>query len=229
MRLDIRSDKCLPGSRAMPRQVVVVDYGIGNVFSVCNALSRIGASPVLSGDSAIITKAERVILPGVGAFSKAMDNLRSQGLDDATAKFIDTGRPFLGICIGMQVLMERSTELGEHAGLGYIKGSVEMIPNISLQGDCLKVPHVGWAKVNNYSTLSHQTAVRPSDRDRYFYFVHSFMCKPSIEENLLATVSYHGRKITAMVGRDNILGVQFHPERSGPSGLTFLKEFCFNN
>lgn len=209
----------------MTKQVVVVDYGIGNVFSVCNALSRIGASPILSGDPVVIAKAERVILPGVGAFSKAMENLRRQGLDDAIANFIDTGRPFLGICIGMQVLMERSTEFGDHAGLGHIKGSVERIPNISGSGSRVKVPNIGWSQVNNVSRLFDKKSSCIPNKQSYFYFVHSYMCKPVNEENLIATASYGGNKITAIVGRDNIFGVQFHPERSGLNGINFLKIF----
>lgn len=209
----------------MTKQVVVVDYGIGNVFSVCNALWRIGASPILSGDPVVIAKAERVILPGVGAFSEAMAHLRRQGLDDAIASFIHTGRPFLGICIGMQVLMERSTEFGDHAGLGHIKGSVERIPNVLSSGSRVKVPHIGWAKVNNTSSPLNNAASCIPNSQRYLYFVHSYMCKPSSEENLFATANYHGNKITAIVGRNNILGVQFHPERSGSAGLSFLSQF----
>lgn len=209
----------------MSKEVVVVDYGIGNVFSVCNALSLIGASPILTGEPATIAKAERLILPGVGAFSKAMENLRSQGLDDAVAKFIDTGRPFLGICIGMQVLMERSTEFGDHAGLGHIKGSVERIPTRTNTGNRVKVPHIAWAKINPNCHLSKKNAFALAYREQYFYFVHSYTCKPLSEDNLIASTSYHGTKITAMVGRDNILGVQFHPERSGPVGLSFLTQF----
>lgn len=206
----------------MPRKVVVIDYGIGNVFSVCNALSRIGESPILSGDPQIIAKAERVILPGVGAFSKAMENLRSHGLDDAISTYIDTGRPFLGICIGMQVLMERSTELGDHIGLGHINGSVERIPNISSSGNRVKVPHIGWSQVNKVSISHSNNASQIKYDQRCFYFVHAYMCKPSSEDNLLATVNYHGEEITAIVSRGNILGVQFHPERSGQEGLNFL-------
>lgn len=209
----------------MTKQVVVVDYGIGNVFSVCNALSRLGASPILSGDPVVIAKAERVILPGVGAFSKAMENLRSQGLDDAIATFIDTERPFLGICIGMQVLMERSTEFGDHAGLGHIKGSVERIPSVSSSGSKVKVPHIGWIKVNKASNSLNNVASCIPNEQNYFYFVHSYMCKPSSAEDVLATANYHGNKITAIVGRDNIFGVQFHPERSGSAGLSFLAQF----
>lgn len=209
----------------MSKKVVVVDYGIGNIFSVCNALLSIGASPILSSDPSIIAKAERIILPGVGAFSKAMENLRSRGLDDAIATFIETGRPFLGICIGMQVLMERSTELGDHHGLGHIKGSVERISNISSSGSRVKVPHIGWGKVDNALYALNYTDSCTQNDQSYFYFVHSYMCKPVNEENLIATANYHGNKITAIIGCDNILGVQFHPERSGPDGLLFIQNF----
>ena len=213
----------------MSKQVVVIDYGIGNVFSVCNALSRIGASPMLSGDPAIIAKAERVILPGVGAFSSAIDNLRSQGLDDAISTFIDSGRPFLGICVGMQVLMERSSEFGTHVGLGYIKGSVERIANIPTKGSKPKIPHIGWAKVNASSNFPDRNLLAFPSGEKYFYFVHSYMCNPTSRANLLATASYHGGDITAVIGRDNVLGIQFHPERSGPEGLRFLHQFLVNN
>jgi glutamine amidotransferase len=209
----------------MSKQVVVIDYGVGNVFSVCNALARIGAYPILSGDPAIIEKAERVILPGVGAFSTAMDNLRSRGLDVAIANFINKGRPFLGICIGMQLLMDRSSEFGNHFGLGFIKGSVELIPNYSNSGSRIKVPHIGWGQVNITSKLTDQIYLNNFNDVAYYYFVHSFVCKPLSPRNLLATVSYHGNNLTAIIGQDNILGVQFHPERSGPEGLRFLHQF----
>ena len=225
----IRSDHSQLGLEAMSKQVVVIDYGIGNVFSICNALSRIGVLPILSGDPGIIAKAERVILPGVGAFSKAMDNVRSKGLDEAIVKFIDTGRPFLGICIGMQMLMERSNELGEHVGLGLINGSVERIPNISISGSGVKIPHIGWAQVNNTSSSLSKDAFCTSNNHSYYYFVHSYMCETSSKDDLLATASYQGIIIAAVIGRDNILGVQFHPERSGPVGLNFLNSFISSN
>ena len=210
------------GLLTMSKQVVVIDCGIGNVYSVCNALSHIGASPILSGDPTIIAKADRVILPGVGAFSKAMENLRKQGLDDAIAKFIEAGRPFLGICIGMQVLMENSTEFGYYTGLGHIKGSVDRISNILVSGSKVKVPHIGWDHVNIISSSFNKEINYIENNHGFFYFVHSYMCKPLSEVNVLATTSYYGNKINAIIGRDNIIGVQFHPERSGPAGLNFL-------
>ena len=209
----------------MSKSIIVIDYGIGNVFSVCNALAKIGGSPVLSGDPTSIAKADRVVLPGVGAFSKAMHKLRRDGLDDSIARFIDTGRPFLGICIGMQVLMERSFEFGDHKGLGHIKGVVERVSNFSLLGKNVKVPIIGWSKINYKPDSNPGNDCNSLNEEEYFYFVHSYMCKPYREENLRATFECHGNKITAIIGRDNILGVQFHPERSGPEGLKFLSRF----
>lgn len=199
--------------------MVVIDYGIGNVFSVCNALSHIGASPILSGDPSVVANAERVILPGVGAFSKAMENLRSQRLDAAIANFIDTGRPFLGICIGMQVLMESSSELGEHLGLGHIKGKVGRLQNLSDGTSKTKVPNIGWFRIVE---KEHDEMISPLGA--HFYFVHSYCCQPIDSDNLMAIVSAGG-EIPAVIGKDNIIGVQFHPERSGPDGLRFLQSF----
>lgn len=211
----------------MSDRVTVVDYGIGNVYSVCNALARIGATPELTGDPAAIAGAERVILPGVGAFSRAMDNLRAGGLDAAIARFIDTGRPFLGICIGMQVLMEVSAEFGKHAGLGYIPGRVERIPDTGSDGRKLTVPHIAWAEVQATTDTASGPLALPQDDagGRHFYFVHSFMGRPADPAHLLATADYGGNAITAAIGRDNILGLQFHPERSGPAGLALLDRF----
>lgn len=214
----------------MSERVTVVDYGIGNVFSVCNALSRIGAEPHLTSDPRDIAGAERLILPGVGAFSRAMENLSSRGHVEAIATFVETGRPFLGICIGMQLLMEVSTEFGEHAGLGHIAGKVDLIANTAVDGTPLDVPHINWAEVTPTDDgTDHPLLVTTADDPgaRYFYFVHSFMAYPDNAAHLLATAAYGGRQITAAVGRDNITGLQFHPERSGAAGLELLKKFSF--
>jgi glutamine amidotransferase len=213
----------------MTKGVVVVDYGIGNVFSVCNALTSIGASPILSGDPARIIQADRVILPGVGSFSRAMNSLRRLGLDYAIADFISSGRPFLGICVGMQVLMERSTEFGDHFGLGHIEGAVERIPAISDTGNKIKIPCVGWEQIKKERNADYKFITSSRFDQHHFYFVHSYMCRPRKVENRLAFVNYHGNNITAMVMRDNVIGVQFHPERSGPAGLSFLDSFVRDN
>jgi glutamine amidotransferase len=211
----------------MSERVTVVDYGIGNVYSVCNALTRIGATPQLTDDPRAIATAERLILPGVGAFSQAMDSLRKAGHDESIGRFLETGRPFLGICIGMQMLMSSSTEFGQHAGLGLIEGEVRRIPDHGADGAPLTVPHVGWADVRTLGAPEAGPLALPADDpgERHFYFVHSYMATPSDPAHLLATTRYGGREITAAVGRDNILGLQFHPERSGPAGLALLARF----
>src|SRR5215210_6176753 len=131
----------------MPTEVVIVDYDIGNVFSVCNAIKHAGGDPVLTGDHKKIAQAERLILPGVGAFGKAVEELYRRDLVDPIRAFCATGRPFLGICVGMQMLMERSTEFGDHSGLGFFLGPVDKIPSVTGDGARLRVPHIGWTEL----------------------------------------------------------------------------------
>lgn len=211
--------------------VVVVDYQIGNVFSVCNAFKAVGVEPILSGDPEVVARAERLVLPGVGAFARAMEELGSRGLDAAALSFIKTGRPFLGICVGMQMLMEKSTEFGETPGLGLIEGDVVRIPATAANGEKHAVPHVGWAtleiprsdaSVPNWAASPLQD-LHPGSSNAYF--VHSYMCQPADPAHLLATVSYNGRDLTAAVRKDNIVGVQFHPERSSLAGQKLFRSF----
>lgn len=212
----------------MSSNIVVVDYGIGNVFSVCNALRQIGAEPELTGDLNAIRSADRVILPGVGAFAHAMDALNSGGISDALRDFVAKGRPFLGICIGMQVLMQRSTEFGLTDGLGFIEGTVERIDAAGPDGTILRVPHIGWGEVVPAEGIAsgawNHSIVGGGDAQE-FYFVHSYHALPTHVSDRHAFVNYGGNRVTAAVQRDNILGVQFHPERSGSAGLNLLQRF----
>jgi glutamine amidotransferase len=224
-RQDFRLDQCLENLRNMSQSVVIVDYGVGNVFSVLNALKLVGVNPALSSDPLVVSNADRLILPGVGSFSEVMRNLSSSGLDESIATFINMDRPFLGICVGMQVLMTASNEFGHHKGLGYFNGTVDRIPETSDTGVDVKVPHIGWSRLKQ-ENFDHDYHARYGSLDgSYFYFVHSFKCNPDGSENLIATVDDHPASICAVLGRSNILGVQFHPERSGPDGLRFLKKF----
>lgn len=212
----------------MTGQTVVVDYGIGNVFSVCNALRAVGCDPILTDDLSKIRAADRVLLPGVGAFARAMDALQSSGTTDALRDFIATDRPFLGICIGMQVLMERSTEFGDHHGLGFIAGEVAQVEKLVDQGGERRVPHIGWAALHsdNPPALWKDTPLSEiSAGSDAVYFVHSYHCLPSNPDHRVAFADYDGLEITAAVRRDNIFGVQFHPERSGEVGLKILRAF----
>lgn len=208
------------------RSCVVVDYGIGNVFSVTQALRQLGADVQLTSDRATILGADRLILPGVGAFGRAVDTLRTMGLDETLHRFIETGRPFLGICVGMQILMEEGLEFGNHKGLGFFKGRVAKIDISDEEGRKLRVPLIGWntpvppAPGRWDGTLF---ATLPPSTD--FYFVHSFAVQADDPTDVAAEVAVGSGRVTAAIRKDNITGVQFHPERSAAGGQAFLDGF----
>jgi imidazole glycerol-phosphate synthase subunit HisH len=207
-------------------QTVVVDYGIGNVRSVCRAVESCGGRPILSSEAKEIARAERLVVPGVGAFSDCVDALRNQRLVDPIYKFITTGRPFLGICVGMQMLFEHSEEFDGADGLGIIRGSVQQIATQSDGVKKRKIPHIGWGGV----VPEHQngwtnTPLDTTSPGTYFYFVHSFVAQPADPECLIAVTDHQGLKITAAVQKENVFGVQFHPEKSGLAGINFWSRF----
>jgi glutamine amidotransferase len=214
----------------MAARVIVVDYGIGNVFSVCHALRHAGAEPTLSADVEVIRQADRLILPGVGAFGRAMDELQARALVDPILDFIRRGRPFLGLCVGMQMLMDRSEELGPHQGLGLLAGTVERIPARTVDGESLRVPHIGWTELlqsvpSESRPWARSILADTSPGRTAFYFVHSFAVHLTDPAAALAQVDYGGWPITAAVQHENIQGVQFHPERSGLAGQKLLRRF----
>lgn len=212
----------------MTARALVVDYGIGNVFSVCNALRAVGAHVELTGNPHSIRNADRILLPGVGAFARAMTALQAGGIADALRDFAASGRPFLGICIGMQVLMDRSTEFGDHAGLSLVPGEVLRVEDQGALGKARRVPHIGWATLQTDASEPHWTGT-PLSKIRTgidaLYFVHSYHCMPRSMQDRLAFAEYDGTKITAAIQRDNIMGTQFHPERSGIAGQLVLRSF----
>lgn len=211
----------------MSRVVHVVDYGVGNLHSVSRAVEKVGGIAQLTSDPALLKSAERIILPGVGAFKPCIDTLRESGLAEAIASFARNERPFLGICVGMQVLFDYSLEFGRHEGLGLIPGHVAPIPGQDQTGS-RKVPHIGWSPLLlpagrtdwSGSLLAEQSAGRSSA-----YFVHSYSCLPSDAEHRLAEVNYADYPICAAVQSGNIIGCQFHPEKSGEVGLRILSAF----
>jgi glutamine amidotransferase len=209
-------------------KVVVVDYGIGNVFSVCNALRQIDAEVSLARDKAEILAADRLILPGVGAFARAMEALKDLNLIELLQEYDRKERPFLGICIGMQVLMQNSEEFGRHDGLGFIKGTVERIDKNDDRS--IRVPHIAWTGLQpNTERTEDSWKETPLEEfksgQESVYFVHSYHCKPSDPSVVLARAEYEGLGLTAVINKDNIYGAQFHPERSGLVGQRFLKGF----
>lgn len=208
------------------KSCVVVDYEIGNVFSVMQALKRLGVEAHLTGDVEKVRNAERLILPGVGAFGRAADRLRALGLDEAVSDFISTERPFMGICVGMQLLMERGMEFGEHQGLGYFKGTVEKIDLKDEKGDALQVPIIGWNTVKEPSVGRWAgTPFASTDTENAYYFVHSYSVRPENPAEVCAFAKVGNGEVVSAIQRDNILGVQFHPERSSKAGLSFLNGF----
>lgn len=205
---------------------VVVDYGIGNVFSVMQAMRQRGAEVELTSDRAKILAADRVILPGVGAFGRAVDTLRQMGLDETIHSFIATGRPFLGICVGMQVMMEEGLEFGSHKGFGLFKGKVARIDLADAAGKKLRVPLIGWntpAPTAPGRWDGTPLAAAPAQTD--YYFVHSFAVQADNPNDVAATVPVGTGRVTAAIHRDNVMGVQFHPERSAAGGQAFLDGF----
>ena len=199
--------------------IAIIDYGVGNLFSLKSSLKRIGAEAIVTGDAQAIRAADRIILPGVGAFRDAADKLRAAGLDKVVCCEAAAGKPLLGICLGMQLLFDRSTEYGEHRGLGLIPGSVEDLkPDIPAY---LKVPHIGWNALRK--TATHPLLKYVSDGD-CVYFVHSFYAKHCAESTI--AVAEYGTEVTAAVARGNVMGCQFHPEKSGEVGLAILRAFC---
>jgi glutamine amidotransferase len=208
--------------------VTIVDYGVGNLFSVRKALEKCGANVVLSADPDVLLKSDRLVLPGVGAFGGAISELKRLGLIETIHNFAASRKPLLGICLGMQFLFDESEEFGLHAGLGLIPGRVIPIPRTSSNGDKLKIPHIGWVSLNpSISKNSWEGTVLSNIKpDDCVYFVHSFMAEPKNLSDELANCLYGGHSIAAVVKYKNIIGCQFHPEKSGKVGLSILQAFC---
>jgi glutamine amidotransferase len=209
-------------------EVTVIDYGVGNLLSVQRGLEHCGAKVVLTADPEKILAAKRVVLPGVGAFANAMQALESLGLVAVIRELAQRKTPLLGICLGMQLLLEESDEFGVTAGLGLIPGRVIAVPNLTLLGESQKIPHIGWSALqpSNVAVSWQHTLLEDSRPGEAAYFVHSFMAVPTNSTHRIADCQYGSHKIAATIGRDNITGCQFHPEKSGEVGLKILRRFC---
>lgn len=206
--------------------VTVIDYGIGNIFSVRRALEHCGADVHVSSTEAEIAAADRVILPGVGAFADGMKGLRDRNLVEVVSQFAATGRPMLGICLGMQMLATCSEEFGEHAGLNLIAGRVTRVPDRTVEGKPHKIPHIGWSEIFPVPGRDWKaTILADTPEATPVYLVHSFHMLPNDPADLLAHCDYGGHRVTAAVRSGNIFGAQFHPEKSGKAGLQMLATF----
>ena len=199
--------------------IAIVDYGVGNLFSLKSSLAAIGAEAIVTKDEAQIRNAETIILPGVGAFEDAMNKLRASGLADVVKDEVKKGKPLMGICLGMQMLFEKSLEYGEHEGLGLIPGEVVPIGDV-IPAD-LKIPHIGW---NALKFKGENPLFKYINDGDCVYFVHSYYAA-KCDDYVTATAEY-GAELTAAVRNGNVFGCQFHPEKSGNVGLNILRAFC---
>ncbi len=199
--------------------IAIVDYGVGNLYSLKSSFLKVGAETVLAKDKEALERADKLILPGVGAFADAVKKLRESGLGEVVKEQVKKGKYVMGVCLGMQLLFDKSLEYGEHEGLGLLRG--EVVPLQGYVDKGLKIPHMGW---NALQFTKPHFLFRYCKEGDCVYYVHSYYAA-SCEDSLLATSEY-SKPITAAVGKDNVLGCQFHPEKSGDVGLSILRAFC---
>ena len=199
--------------------ISIVDYGVGNLFSLKSSFDAIDEEAVVTGDPEVIRSSDKIVLPGVGAFRDAIAKLSSSRLDDVVISEAKSGKPLLGICLGMQLLLDKSYEFGEYEGLGLVPGVVRPLEGYTPEG--LKIPQMGW----NALQLKGSCPVFENTKNgEYVYFVHSYWC--DCPEKYIGAVCEYGAEVTAAVMNGNVYGCQFHPEKSGPVGLRILKAFC---
>ena len=203
--------------------IAVIDYGVGNLFSLLSSLNYVGLNTKLTNDIEEIKNAKGIILPGVGAFRDAIGNLEKYGLKEILINEAKKGKPFLGICLGMQMLFEKSYEYGEYEGLGLINGTVEEIKKYIPENFDLKIPHMGWNSLIINERFKDDKILKDVDNNEYVYYVHSYFAKTDTKN--IVTYSEYGTKIPGIVKNENVYGMQFHPEKSGDTGLKLLKNW----
>lgn len=202
--------------------IAIIDYGVGNLFSLKSTFSMLGEQAVVTSDKAEIEKADRIVLPGVGAFGDAADKLRESGLADVITEQTASGKALLGICLGMQLLFDKSYEYGEHDGLGLIKGEIRPIADVIDKS--LKIPHIGWNSLKFPENKPVSPLFKYINEGDFVYFVHSYYAA-DCEDSVIATAEY-SVPLTAAAANGNVFGTQFHPEKSGAVGLKIIKAFC---
>ena len=211
-------------------EIAIIDYEMSNLFSVQAACEKVGLSSIITSDKSQILDAKVAILPGVGAFAEAMKYLKNKKLDDAIFQFIDTGKPFIGICLGLQLLFEKSEEFGETNGLGIVKGEVKKFQLDYNKSIKYPVPQIGWNKITKNKTSWEDSLFCNNKNNDFMYFVHSYYVKPEDPSIILSTTKYGNIEYCSSIKQNNIIAFQFHPEKSGVVGLniykTLKKEFC---
>jgi glutamine amidotransferase len=208
------------------KKVVIIDYGHGNLYSINQVCIHLGYKPIISSDEKEILSADSLILPGVGAFKVAMDELASKDLIEPIKEFVKKGNNMMGVCLGMQLLFETSEEFGINNGLGFIKGDVKKFPS-SLNGEKIRIPQIGWNKIFEDKNITkwENTPLKEINEEDYMYFIHSYYAKPSDAKDVLSFSNYQDIKYCTSVQKENIFGFQFHPEKSAEKGITIYKNF----
>lgn len=212
----------------MKKKIVILDYGMGNVYSITQACIHFGYSPKLSNNAQEIESADLLILPGVGAFESAMKHLIDLNLIGAIEKYVSSGKPLMGICLGMQLLFNKSFEFGSHIGLGLIPGEVVKFPSKDPKGLKLRIPHIGWNSLKKEAKDWNNSPLKDFPNNSMMYFVHSYYSKPENDNDVLASTNYCGIEFCSAVKHNNIFGFQAHPEKSGELGLSVYKNFIEN-
>ena len=205
--------------------IMIIDYGAGNLANVTNALNHLGIESAIVAEPERIYDAEKIILPGVGAFAPAMEQLKTSGLTDPICEKARTGTPFLGICLGMQMMLESSEEFGDSEGLGIIAGKVSPIEDTGADGQPHKIPHIGWNRLVATDESWEGTLLANSEEGDPVYFIHSMATVPESSASRLADTDYNGRRLAAVIRKGLCFGTQYHPEKSGPMGLRQLETF----
>lgn len=206
-------------------KIAVIDYGMSNMFSIQNALNVSGFESEITSDYSTIMSSDGAVLPGVGSFPEAMKNIKNLGLDESISEFIATGKQFMGICLGLQLLFDESNEIDNTRGLEIIPGSVKHFSNTKLM---VKVPHVGWNCIKKNKILGNEDIINPlknSNDGEFFYFVHSFYAEPEKSNHIYTTTEYGGIEFCSSILHENIFACQFHPEKSGKKGILILRDF----
>ena len=206
------------------KKIVIVDYGLGNLYSIEQACIHVGYTPIVSGKKEDVINADYLILPGVGAFGVAMQSLKETGLIDPIKEYAKLGKPLMGVCLGMQLLFEESEEFGNHKGLGFIKGKITKFPEY-IDNKKIRIPNIGWHKIYPPQDVKWEnTPLADIDSDPVYY-IHSYYALPVYKENVLCLSNYNGLEYASGVNEKNIWGFQFHPEKSGEEGLTIYRRF----
>ena len=207
-------------------KIAIIDYEAGNLYSVQHACNFVGAESKITSDVREIMAADGVILPGVGAFGEAMDNLRKKGLIDPIRDFVKSGKPFMGVCLGLQLLFTQSEEFGLHQGLNLIEGEVKRFPNKNPKGKAVRVPQIGWNQIKSQDKNRWKKSPFKNLADNEFmYFVHSFFVTPKDKKDILSTSNYEGIEYCSSILRDNLFATQFHPEKSAQEGIKIYKNW----